>query len=279
MNSTIQYIQEELKDLYPNTEVWAISKIIMEYLFKEDYHKILAGLVIPTGNQIDRKVYEIVKRLKNHEPIQYILGETIFFDLKISVNPGVLIPRPETEELVQWIVESISLSSPAILDIGTGSGCIALALKWFLKNANVSGLDYSEGAIRTARQNAKINKLDVSFFYTDIKDWRLKDWHNYDIIVSNPPYILEKEKLEMLDNVLKFEPEDALFVKNNEPLIFYRIIAGFAYKYLSSSGWLYFEINESFGRELMSLMLDEGFKNVELKKDINGKDRMLRGQK
>ena len=279
MNATIQYIKEELKGLYPDREVRAFIRLIFENVYKKDFYKIIVDPDTGPDSHSDQAIREIVSRLRNYEPVQYILGETVFYDLKIIVNPGVLIPRPETEELVQWIVDSVKLPSPNILDIGTGSGCIALSMKRFLNNANISGMDYSEVAIQTARLNARNNNLDVSFFCSDIKLWNLTDWQNYDIIVSNPPYVLEKEKREMSDNVLKFEPEDALFVTDDEPLEFYYIIARFARKYLSPEGWLYFEINESFGNELVQLMSGEGFKNVEIKKDINGKDRMLRGQK
>jgi len=279
MNSTIQYIKEELKGLYPNSEVTAFIRLITEHIFKRDYYKILISHDFKPDTAADQMIREIVGRLKNFEPIQYILGETVFHGLKINVNPGVLIPRPETEELTEWIVSSFTWDSPAILDIGTGSGCIALSLKHFIPDSKVSGMDYSEAAIQTARLNAKVNQLNVNFFRSDIKLWNLTDWQNYDIIVSNPPYVLEKEKREMSDNVLKFEPEDALFVKDKEPLEFYNIITRFARSCLTETGWLYFEINESFGRELVKLMSDEGFKNVELKKDINGKERMLRGQK
>lgn len=279
MNSTIQYIREELKGLYPNSEITAFVRLITEYLFKRDYYKILLSHDLKPDTAAEQMLRETVSRLKNYEPIQYILGETVFHGLRITVNPGVLIPRPETEELTEWIVSSLTMDSPSILDIGTGSGCIALSLKHFIPNATVSGMDYSEVAIKTACLNAGINNLSVNFFCGDIKQWNLTYWHSYDIIVSNPPYVLEKEKREMSDNVLKFEPEGALFVKDDEPFEFYNIIARFAYRYLSEAGWLYFEINESFGRELVRLMSDEGYKNVEIKKDINGKERMLRGQK
>jgi release factor glutamine methyltransferase len=279
MKATIQYIKEELRGLYPEREIDAFIRLIVEHIFKKDYYKILVESDIKTDHRYDKAIHEITGRLKNYEPVQYILGETVFYDLKIAVNPGVLIPRPETEELVQWIVDSVTISSPAILDIGTGSGCIALSLKRFLRNANVTGLDHSEAAVQTALLNAKNNNLDVSFFCADIKLWDTKDWPKYDIIVSNPPYVLEKEKREMSDNVLKFEPEEALFVTDDKPLEYYCIIARFAQRYCSDAGWVYFEINESFGKELLQLMSDKGFRNVEIKKDINGKDRMLRGQK
>jgi release factor glutamine methyltransferase len=279
MNATIQYIKEELKGLYPNTEIRAFIRLITEYVFKREFHKIIADPDFKPDSGSFQIICEIVGRLKNYEPVQYILGETVFHDLKINVNRGVLIPRPETEELAEWIVNSVSQPSPTILDIGTGSGCIALSLKRFIAGADVSGMDYSEAAVQTARRNAEKNNLMVSFFCSDIRHWRLNNWRCYDIIVSNPPYVLEKEKRKMSDNVLKFEPEDALFVRDDEPFEFYNIIVRFAQRYLSPAGWLYFEINEAFGMELMQLMWSQGYRNVEIKKDINGKDRMLRGQK
>ncbi len=279
MNATIQYIEEELKGFYPAGEVKAITRLIFKHVCQRDYYMIRLDRDYRPDNCVKKNIYEIVRRLKTNEPIQYILGETEFYDLPIIVKPGVLIPRPETEELVRWIIESVNISSPSILDIGTGSGCIALSLKKMISDAQVSAFDHSELAVNIARQNSKNNNLDVKFFHADIFNWESAIWDIYDVIVSNPPYVLEKEKREMSDNVLKFEPEDALFVRNDEPLLFYFAITRFAQRYLSEGGWLYFEINESLGGEMVKLLSEEKFKNVELKKDINGKDRMIRGRK
>ena len=209
------------------------------------------------------------------EPIQYIFGETDFLDFKIKVTPSVLIPRPETEELVHWIIEKRIPNNSRILDVGTGSGCIALALKKRLKNCNVFGVDISAEALEVARKNGKINKLHVDFFQADILKWEQIQWEKFDVIISNPPYVRLSEKLEMNNNVLLYEPEKALFVTNEDPLVFYRTIAAFANKYLNEDGKLYFEINEYLAFEMKNLMLGMGFNNVEIKKDINGKNRMI----
>jgi len=214
-------------------------------------------------------------RLKNFEPIQYILGETEFYGLKLAVNPFVLIPRPETEELVQWIIKSQLPENCKILDIGTGSGCIALALKNELKNAEVFGTDISENALVVARQNAIKNNLDVDFFQADILKWEKIDWKTFDVIVSNPPYIRESEKKLIHPNVINHEPASALFVADSNPLVFYRSIAIFAKKQLSGNGLLFFEINENLGSEMKKMLICFGFSEIEIRKDINRKNRMV----
>ncbi|MBI2269609.1 MAG: peptide chain release factor N(5)-glutamine methyltransferase [Bacteroidetes bacterium] len=240
------------------------------------------------------KFNDVVKRLKRQEPIQYILGETWFYGLKLNVNPAVLIPRPETEELVDWIVKEVG-SLPAgqagrksegrsvgsILDVGTGSGCIAIALKKNIPNAEVFALDISEEALDVARQNATINNVDVNFIQTDILENKLlfQHFNSFDIIVSNPPYILRSEKQSMEANVLEHEPHVALFVNDNDPLLFYRTIVQFTQKHLADAGKLFFEINEAQADEVRNLLLQSGFKNVVVKKDLSGKERMVRAEK
>ncbi len=275
MKATIQFINSELHGLYPVSEIEGFTRIIFEtvcgWSFTEQVvkknEKIQAGDL--------KKIQEIISRLKTFEPIQYILGETEFYGLRLIVNPSVLIPRPETEELVDWIVNRDLPRNSRILDIGTGSGCIALALKSALKDAKVSGTDISEGALETAHENALKNKLDVRFYQSDILKNNNPNNEVYDAIVSNPPYIRESEKLQMLPNVLDYEPFNALFVPDNDPLVFYRAIAGFAKKYLTENGKLFFEINESLGFEMKNMLFDFGFCNVEIRKDINGKNRMI----
>ena len=218
-------------------------------------------------------------RLKQFEPIQYILGETEFFGLKLKVNPDVLIPRPETEELVQWICETSWPPKSVILDVGTGSGCIALALKKQLRHTEMCALDVSERALQTAIENATKNGLEVHFIHADILQWSKKDWPLFDCIVSNPPYVRELDKKQMQPNVLEFEPETALFVSDDDPLIFYRETGHFAAHYLKPGGKLFFEINENLGDETCGLLKYIGFKNIKLRKDIHGKDRMIIGEK
>ena len=274
MKATNQYIEKELEGFYPKTEIEGISRLIFEAIFGwgfteqvvKKHEKILTADL--------EKIKGIVTRLKKFEPIQYILGETEFYGLKLKVDTSVLIPRQETEELVHWIIQSEIPEEIIILDIGTGSGCIALALKGKFKKAKVFGIDISDQALEVARQNAVKNGLDVEFIKADILNWEHFEWGNYNVIVSNPPYIRELEKVKMHANVLNFEPENALFISDNDPLIFYRAIAEFAKKHLANKGWLFFEINENLGSEMNQLLIDFGFCNIEKRKDINGKDRM-----
>ena len=279
MKATIQLIEKELDRLYPKTEIQGFIRLIFENVCQLNYTDLVLRKNKKINSLAKEKIKEIIERLKKFEPIQYILGETEFMGLKINVNSSVLIPRPETEELVNWIVELQNSNSPRILDVGTGSGCIALALKSHIQAANISAIDISVKALKVAKQNAFQNNLEVDFFYADILSWEDISWDNFDVVVSNPPYIMELEKEKMHTNVLEFEPADALFVTDSDPLIFYRIIGEIAMKYLQNYGWLFFEINENLGDEMKKLLQDLGFKNIQIKKDINGKNRMLRCSK
>lgn len=218
-------------------------------------------------------------RLQQHEPVQYILGETEFFGLPFKVNPDVLIPRPETEELVDWILQDLKLAEntkPKILDIGTGSGCIAISLAKNLPQAAVSALDVSAAALETARKNAVLNGVEVNFLQNDILSMQELP-EQYDIIVSNPPYVRELEKLEMKANVLENEPETALFVKDEDPLLFYDKITKLAQRALKEKGSLYFEINQYLASETEQLLKIAGME-TELRKDFLGNFRMLKGK-
>lgn len=221
----------------------------------------------------------ILEQLKLEIPIQYLLGKTSFYGLDFEVNENVLIPRPETEELVDWILESqkskVKSQNIKILDIGTGSGCIAISLAKNLQNAQVFAIDVSEKALATARKNAILNEVNVTFIEQNILE-TLDLEQEFDIIVSNPPYVRNLEKEEIKKNVLDNEPHLALFVEDHDALIFYRKIAELAQKNLSNSGQLYFEINQYLGKEMDSLLEELNFKNIELRKDIYGNDRMMR---
>lgn len=275
MKATIQYIEKELAELYPKTEIAGFTRIIFEAVCGWNFTEQVIKKDEKVSENDFEKIKKIVFRLKAFEPIQYILGETEFYGLKLKVSTSVLIPRPETEELVELIIKSDLKKNSKILDIGTGSGCIPLALKSRLNSATISGVDISENALEIARKNAEFSGLNVDFFQSDILKWQNTEWEIYDVIVSNPPYIRESEKLKMQKNVLDFEPENALFVNDNNPLIFYRSITGFAKKYLAESGMLFFEINENLWVEMNSLLLSFGFNDIEVKKDINGKNRMV----
>jgi release factor glutamine methyltransferase len=222
----------------------------------------------------------ILEQLKLEIPIQYLLGKTSFYGLDFEVNENVLIPRPETEELVDWIVSNVLKNgrskSIKILDIGTGSGCIAISLAKNLPNAEVFAIDVSEKALATAKKNAKLNEVEVTFIEQNILE-TLDLGQEFDIIVSNPPYVRNLEKEEIKKNVLDNEPHLALFVEDNDALIFYRKIAELAQKNLSNSGELYFEINQYLGKEMIELLEKMDFKDVELRKDIYGNNRMMLG--
>ena len=279
MQTTIQYIEKQLGGLYPKTEIQGFIRLIFENVCQLSYTDLVLLKNESINSLAKENIERIIERLKKFEPIQYILGETEFIGLKINVKPSVLIPRPETEELVHWIVESEDLNTPRILDVGTGSGCIALAIKSQIQAANISAIDISEKALEVAKQNAQRNNLDIEFFQADILNWEDKNWENFDMVVSNPPYVRELEKEKMQANVLGFEPAEALFVTDSDPLIFYQRIGEFAMKYLQNDGWLFFEINENLREEMIQLLQNLGFKNIQIRKDINGKDRMIRCSK
>nr|WP_319272589.1 peptide chain release factor N(5)-glutamine methyltransferase [uncultured Draconibacterium sp.] len=279
MQKTIQYIRAELAPFYPETEISGFVQLIMNSVLDLSYTQIILEKDRVLETTETNRIKRIVERLKTHEPIQYILGVAEFYGLQLNVKPGVLIPRPETEELVEWISKTEIPKPAKILDIGTGSGCIALALKNVLTTANVQAVDVSETALLLATENAGKNKLNVEFEHADILKWQERSWPHFDVIVSNPPYVMEREKQQMEANVLKHEPELALFVSDTDPLIFYRTIAQFASKQLNDGGYLFFEINENLGDEMVALVKQLGFKSIELRRDLNGKNRMLKCQK
>ena len=239
-------------------------------------------LIIKVNNEIEDseliKLEKVLDELLSGKPIQYILGNTWFDGLKIEVNENVLIPRQETEELVDWMFNANKFHSPIILDLCSGSGCISLALKNKIPNASVKGIDISEQAILLSNSNATKLNLEVEYFCKNILTESSENW-KADLIISNPPYIRESERSLMSDLVLKNEPELALFVSDNDPLLFYRVISQFAFQSLSDGGKLYFEINEAFAKETFAILEVEGFKNIELKKDLNNKFRMIKGTK
>lgn len=225
----------------------------------------------------ENNLNDILERLLLHEPLQYILGYAYFYELKFHVNKSVLIPRPETEELARLIVQSEKAhSSLNIIDIGTGSGCIAISLKHHIAQSKVWAMDISTEAISVAKQNSLDNKTDIQFVHDDIRDskWKFENL-KFDVIVSNPPYIKEDEKTAMHSNVLNYEPSLALFVPNQNALLFYKAILAFAKVNLAKNGRIYFEINEALGNKMKELCHSFGFQNVELQKDMQGKDRIL----
>ncbi len=277
------YFINSLLNYYPKTEIISFFYVLTQYILV--LRRIDVSLSYNNKiSKIDiKKFQDSIDKLKIYEPIQYIVGETEFYDLPFKVNDSVLIPRPETEGLVDWIINTYQTSNYKqlhILDIGTGSGCIAISLAKNLPNSKVFGLDVSKEALDIAKQNAKLNNLEVKFIEADILNCDFEfDDIEFDVIVSNPPYVRELEKEKMSANVLKYEPHLALFVENEDSLLFYKKISQFANKILSSKGQLFFEINEYLGNEMFNLLKDEEFVDIELKADIFEKDRMIKGIK
>ncbi len=272
------YFIQELTPLYDVGEVESFFYLILEA--KHQLHRVDLALQPDLAfSESELKIWSsILEQLKKEIPIQYILGVTHFYGLEFEVNSAVLIPRPETEELVDWIIQNSKSKAQnsrlKILDIGTGSGCIAVALAKNLLNAQVFALDVSEQALATAKTNSEKNQVQLAFIHQSILE-TLDLGQQFDIIVSNPPYVRELEKQEIKKNVLDNEPHLALFVEDNDALIFYRKIAQLAQKNLNPQGQLYFEINQYLGQEMLDLLQGMGFKNCELRKDIYRNDRMI----
>jgi release factor glutamine methyltransferase len=258
---------------------------VLLFMLIEEYAAISKARVISEPDQTISesellKIHFAVKELINHKPIQYILGKSVFFGVPIIVNPEVLIPRQETEELVDLIIkENHQKKDLRILEIGTGSGCIAIAILKYLPDAEMITIDISQGAIQTAQVNARLNSVNIHFLCLDFlneKTWNLLG--NFDIIVSNPPYIRLSERVLMKKNVLDFEPEEALFVEDDNPLIFYNAIARFGLQSLKRPGVIYCEINQYLGEDVVGLFRKKGFSDVELIRDLNGNDRIIKAQ-
>ena len=282
------FCTEVLSEIYPQTEIDSFFFLLLEeYL---GFRRV--DIVLKSDFKITQETLNLLqsatKQLEQEVPLQYIIGKTEFYGLPFVVNKHVLIPRPETEELVAWVVSESSgfktfntstkqtteTKQLKILDIGTGSGCIPISLKKQLPFAKISAIDISKEALTVAKKNAVLNNVDIHFILQDILKTVALDQH-YDIIISNPPYVRELEKKELKNNVLKNEPHVALFVENDNPLIFYAKIAELAKKYLNKNGLLFFEINQYLGTETIDLVNKKGLKNIQLKKDMFGNDRII----
>ncbi|WP_064966910.1 peptide chain release factor N(5)-glutamine methyltransferase [Tenacibaculum ovolyticum] len=292
---------KQLSTIYPQTEIDTFFYyLIEEYLSLQRIDLIMQPDFEITSEK-ELLFNNAVKRLQKEEPIQYIIGNTEFYGFPFLVNENTLIPRPETEELVEWILNEVnSVEKTNILDIGTGTGCIPISLKKNLPNANISAIDVSKNALKTATENAKLNNVTINFieqdilkttslnvvtsktkaFSTEKESTSPKTPHNdvkFDVIVSNPPYVRELEKTEIKNNVLENEPHLALFVEDGNPLIFYDKIADLAKNHLTKkNGYLFFEINQYLGKETIDMLKDKGFTNIELRKDFSGNDRMIK---
>jgi len=272
---------KELEGIYPKEEVNSFFYILIEHYLNIARFILLLDPELNISKREEQPLFEGLSKLKLETPIQYITGETSFMDLTFAVNEHVLIPRPETEELVQWVISQYSdkhgkNSDLKILDIGTGSGCIGVTLAKHFPNAGVYALDFSKKALKIARMNAKRNGVMLGFILADLFEIGELDTI-FDIIVSNPPYVRELEKSQMQKNVLEYEPPEALFVRDDAPLVFYEKIAQLAVRNLKNGGTLFLEINQYLGEETKEVLARNGFVELEIKKDFFGNFRMLKG--
>ncbi len=277
-----KYFHQRLKANYPDSEIenfffWTLEEILG--IQRIDF-------VLQKNNAVDYqnidRIKKVIQRLRNEEPIQYIFGSTEFYGLLFNVSTDTLIPRPETEELVEWIIETVkqdeylsSLSELRILDIGTGTGCIAITLTKLIPSANTTAVDISKNALTVAESNSALNEVNVHFVISNVLELSSLE-NEFDIIVSNPPYVRNSEKIEIKNNVLKYEPDTALFVEDDDPLLFYRKIGKLSLESLNPNGYLFFEINQYLGKEMVDLLSDLGYQHIELRKDVFGNDRMIK---
>lgn len=276
MHPIFNEIKNALQGLYPDSEATALAKLLLVEVLSFSTLELYGGKdkVISEKERVLLK--DIIERLQQNEPIQYILGTEKFCDLLFKVDGNVLIPRPETQELVEWIITDYrNLTNCRVLDIGTGSGCIAISLAKYLQFPSVEAWDVSLGALKVAEENARNNQVEVCFLNRNVLTF-VPEYADLDILVSNPPYITEEEKTEMEANVIDWEPELALFVQNDDPLLFYRKIAELGMVMLKPGGALYFEINRAYGNGTVDMLKEKGYTDVELRKDMFGNDRMVK---
>ncbi len=275
----------QLYEIYDKREAANIADWVIEHITGQRKIERIVYKDLPVSTEQQQTLQTITNQLLQHKPVQYVLQEARFCNMKLYMNENVLIPRPETEELVEWIVKEEIRNSKFeirkfILDIGTGSGCIAISLKNSITNAEVYAIDISTEALKVAQQNAAHQNLEINYLQRDFLD--KSQWEQlpvFDIIVSNPPYITKSEEHSMAPNVLKYEPHAALFVPDEDALKFYEAIAAFAHAHLHVNGSIFVEINEAFGQQVVALFKTNGFKNVMLKKDLQGKDRMIKASR
>ena len=270
------HIHNSLQSLYPKSEINSFYFILLEHYGNYTTAEVVANVSTQLTDNITKAIQQAITELQTAKPIQYILGETEFFSNRFFVDENVLIPRPETEELVDWVLQTYpDKTYPLhILDVGTGSGCIAISLTKALPEAQVTAIDVSPKAIAVAQCNAERNGIKVQFLQRDILQTETLP-EKYDIIISNPPYVRELEKNEMHSNVLNYEPHLALFVPNDRPLLFYEQIATLAQQYLKPKGRLFFEINQYLAAEMQVMLAQKNFTEITLRQDLSGNDRML----
>lgn len=278
MKRTLEYIRKSLKRRYSHQEIEAFISIIFKHIYNYSKNEMILNdaRLLPESDFV--RIKDIVSRLEVHEPIQYILGVAEFYGLTFKVSPDVLIPRNETEELVDLVLKDHQNEKLKILDIGTGSGCIPVSLKRHNPYFNIYSCDIAEAALEIAKENAKQNNVSINFFQFDILSTSSFPLNNFDIVISNPPYVTEKETALMEANVLEHEPHLALFVPDDDPLRFYRAIVQRSKRLLVRHGTIYFEINEAYGEDVVQLLQNEDYEAT-LIKDLNGKDRIVKGIK
>ena len=276
MQEIVEHIKQELSEIYSKEETGSIISLIFNKLAGINTTDFLLLENKKLSEKVTQKIESAVERLKLNEPIQYVLGQTEFYGLPFTTDKRALIPRPETEELVDWVLQTCP-NAVSLLDIGTGSGCIAVTLAQKLKKSHVFAFDISLDALHLAHENADLNYVFVHFYHCNILKMSGFD-QQFDVIVSNPPYIPNAQKEEMKPNVLDFEPSMALFVPDENPLLFYKHIINFAKKQLNPNGALFLEINHLFAKEVVKLLKSNNFKNIELKKDLSGKNRMIKAE-
>lgn len=278
MNKIVAYIRSRLQPYYTAEEVSALSRIVCCDLLGQAPTDYYLGKDIALSPKKEQELEDILQRLSRFEPLQYIEGRTLFLGREFWVAPGVLIPRPETEELVELMLKEIPADA-RILDVGTGSGCIAISLAKELPDALVTAWDVSPEALSVARANARKLQADVRFVECDVLACQVDEVGLYDVIVSNPPYVTEAEKADMEPNVLQWEPSLALFVPDDDPLRFYRRIAVLGRDMLADGGRLYFEINRAYGREMVEMLRTMGYVGVRVEKDLSQNDRFVIAEK
>lgn len=278
MNKIVAYIRSRLQPYYTAEEVSALSRIVCCDLLGQAPTDYYLGKDIALSPKKEQELEDILQRLSRFEPLQYIEGRTLFLGREFGVAPGVLIPRPETEELVELMLKEIPADA-RILDVGTGSGCIAISLAKELPDALVTAWDVSPEALSVARANARKLQADVRFVECDVLACQVDEVGLYDVIVSNPPYVTEAEKADMEPNVLQWEPSLALFVPDDDPLRFYRRIAVLGRDMLADGGRLYFEINRAYGREMVEMLRTMGYVGVRVEKDLSQNDRFVIAEK
>ena len=276
----INEVRLQLAGKYPEREIESFVRI----LFKRYVALVSLPMIydVELSPDVERQMLSAVNELKNYCPIQYILGETEFYGLPLEVTPDVLIPRPETEELVDWIVRKYDKSMPlSIVDIGAGSGCIAVSLKSNFHNATVWAIDVSKAALTVGKRNAAKNNVEVNFLLKDALNDDMMGFErdSLDVLVSNPPYVTSSDAQQMQPNVLDYEPYIALFTPENDPLVFFKRISAFGKKSLKEGGRIFFEINEAFHEEVADILKQHDYSDISLRRDINGKWRMISGQK